>query len=86
MEIPLNDEWKLTTDKHNWNVERLETVKAKDKPERQEWRIQGYYASSEQAIRAIPDLLAMSPEVKTLKDLGGVVERFCSAKVLEVLR
>lgn len=53
----------------NLVVEILETITPKDKPEHVEWKIKGYYSRLHSALKAVPDHLAMSPEIRSLRAL-----------------
>ena len=78
MIIQLSDDFRIRTDPYNWILERYAEVmdfKTGEPTGRYDWRLQGYYGSAEQAIKAIPDHLARSPEIKTLQALNAAMER-----------
>ena len=75
----LTDHYRVTTIPRNYCLEELITIRPKDKPERQEWRILGYYSGLRSILKALPDYVGLREDVTTLEELTLRLEELAAA-------
>lgn len=71
----LSEEYRVKVEPLNFVLQRLtEVTNRETKEARMDWKTVGYYSGLESAIRAIPDDIALSPEVEDYKGLRALLD------------
>ena len=81
MELNITEEYKITSDPHQWVIQRKRTRKGTT-----EWRSLHYFPTLEQAVRGLGELMVRASEARTvpeaLRDVQDVATQLSQALTL----
>jgi len=78
MEIPINDQFRIVSDKYNWKFQKLEVVKEGKNKGKTKWRSWGYWGTLDALCAALPNIL-LRRDVGDVESIKAVVAGLCTS-------
>ena len=79
MIIPIDDDWRIRSDRDNWMLEERHESKKSDAKRKEYWTVEGYYGSIEQAALACYELRLRLSNVEGVVEAKKEASRLCQA-------
>ena len=74
MIIPINEQYRLTSDEYQWIIQNIRTRKGKE-----DWEARLYYPSLKAAVEGLGELMVRQSKANTLVDALAAIENIATA-------
>ena len=74
MIIPINEQYRLTSDEYQWIIQKRRTRKGKE-----DWEARLYYPSLKAAVEGLGELMVRQSKANTLVDALAAIENIATA-------